>query len=242
MSITKLPSRPCARRLRPANGWLGTAFAFAVLLLGALPLQAQAQEDTVCGPDVKNYIVNTLAQYEQADPEKKQAAEDELFKQFSYCAQDAAKILPTDPIYTAARQCGAKVSILGSLYFEEMSCCGYDPQRRQFACPVKIKKSGGFGPAAVPGSREYVLHCVEDGNGTLLPVGYDSVHLANSAFQPSWQFAVIAAAVTNLHTVQPLNQQPRRARSILSWNKRPTGCNFQPTWGIGLDYTIRLDQ
>lgn len=241
MSITPLRTRPCTRRPHVANSLLGATLALAVLLLGALPLSAQAQEDTVCGPEVKDHIVNTLAQYDQA-PEKKKAVEEELFKQFSYCAQDAAKISPTDPIFAAARQCGAKVSILGSLFFEEMSCCGYDPQRRQFACPVKIKQRGGFGPAAVPGSREYVLHCVEDANGRLLPVGHDSVHLANSTFQPTWQFAVIAAAVNNLHTVQPMNQQPRRARSILSWQRQPTSCDFQPTWGIGLDYMIRLDQ
>ena len=60
----------------------------------------------------------------------------------------------------AARQCGAKVSYVGSLYYEEMPCCGYDPQRRAFACPVKIKQNFGFGASPLPGSREYVLHCV----------------------------------------------------------------------------------
>ena len=73
------------------------------------------------------------------------------------------------------------MSNLGSLFYEEMSCAGYDPQRRQFAAPIKIKQTFGFGGAPLPGSREHVLHCVADANGVLLPVGHDSVHLANAS-------------------------------------------------------------
>ena len=72
------------------------------------------------------------------------------------------------------------VSNLGSLFYEEMSCSGYDPQRRQFASPIKIKQTFGFGGAPLPGSREHVLHCVADAGGMLVPVGRDSVHLANA--------------------------------------------------------------
>ena len=67
---------------------------------------------------------------------------------------------------------------------KEMSCCGYDPQRRQFACPVKINQPFGFGTAPLPGSREYVLHCVADATGVFVPVGHDSVHLANAIVKP----------------------------------------------------------
>jgi hypothetical protein len=45
-----------------------------------------------------------------------------------------------------------------------------------------------------------------------------------------------------LNLVQPMNGAPRRARSILSWNLRPTGCDYRPIWGNVLDYNIRLDQ
>jgi hypothetical protein len=240
MLINGLLSLRCTRRPHVANWSLGAALA--VVLLGALPLSAQAQQDTVCGPDVKEYVVSFLKEYENASPDKKAAAEEQIYKQFAYCAQDAAKVLPADPFRVAARQCGAGVPILGSIFYEEMPCCGYDPQRRQFACPVKIKQPFGFGGSPLPGSREHVLHCVADANGVLLPVGNDSVHLSNSNFQPTWQFAVIAAAKDNLQTVQPMNGQPRRARSILSWQLVPTGCNYQPIWGNALDYVIRLDQ
>ncbi len=141
------------------------------------------------------------------------------------------------------RECGATVSNLGSIFFEEMSCAGYDPQRRQFAAPIKIKQAFGFGGAPLPGSREYVLHCVADAGGILRPVGRDSVHLANAINQaPTWQFAVIANASENLPTVYPMNGQTRRAISILSWGLIPTDCNYTPTWGNALNYRIRLDQ
>lgn len=241
MPINGLLSLRRARRPHVANWSLGAALA--VVLLGALPLSAQAQQDTVCGQDVKEYVVKVLDEYEQAEPEKKAAVQDELYKQFSYCGQqDAARLPTTDLFFAAARQCGAGVSQLGSLFYEEMPCCGYDPQRRQFACPVKIKRPFGFGASEWPGSREYVLHCVADAGNVLRVVGRDSVHLSNSAFQPTWQFAVIAAAKENLQTVQPTNGQPRRARSILSWGLPPTGCDYQPIWGNALNYMIRLDE
>jgi hypothetical protein len=125
-----------------------------------------------------------------------------------------------------------------------MPCAGYDPQRRQFAAPVKIKQTFGFGGAPLPGSREYVLHCVADPAGVLRPVGRDSVHLSNAlpGNFPTWQFAVITSATENLGLIQPMNNQTRAARSILSWQIPPTNCYFQPIWGNALNYRIRLDQ
>jgi hypothetical protein len=84
---------------------------------------------------------------------------------------------------------------------------------------------------------------VADAGGILRPVGHDSVHLADAVDQvPTWQFAVIANANDNLQTIQPMNGQTRRARSILSWAFPPTDCNFTPIWGNALNYRIRLDQ
>ena len=78
----------------------------------------------------------------------------------------------------------------------------------------------------------------------LLPVALDSVHLADAIANqvPTWQFAVIANANQNLHTIYPMNGQTRRARSILSWALPPTNCNYTPIWGNALNYRIRLDQ
>lgn len=226
---------------------IGSRAAHAAVIVGSAaliwsPSIAQAQNETVCGPEVKEEVAKTLAEVEGASEASKLKLEAELYAKYKYCTQDA-QFAPAS-FHAAARECGAAVSNLGSLFYEEMSCCGYDPQRRQFACPVKVKQTFGFGGAPLPGSREHVLHCVADAGGTLVPVGRDSVHLANALGiqSPTWQFAVIAAANQNLQTVQPMNGQTRRARSILSWALTPTSCNYTPIWGNALNYRIRLDQ
>jgi hypothetical protein len=225
------------------HGLLRRRFALAAAFALASPLAAQAQTSTACGAEVKAEVVkqiNAASKLSEAEQLKVQAA---LYDKYKYCGEvDGSQLSPNDPFYTAARQCGAKVSYVGSLYYEEMPCCGYDPQRRTFACPVKIKQNFGFGASPLPGSREYVLHCVADGAGVYQPVGDDSVHLSDSTLAPSWQFAVVANAVDNLTLVQPMSGQARKARSILSWNLQPTSCNYQPIWGDVIDYAVRLDQ
>jgi hypothetical protein len=218
-----------------------------ILLASAIalcaPLMAHAQASTVCGPDIKTELAKALEGSEKLSAAEQTQLQASLYQKYKYCGTyDAAALPATDTFYTATRQCGAKVAFTGSLYYEEMSCCGYDPQRRTFACPVKIKQPFGFGAAPLPGSREYVYHCIADAAGVFQPVGDDSVHLANSALAPTWQFAVVANANNNLQLVQPMSGAARRARSILSWNLRPTSCNYQPIWGNVLEYTVRLDQ
>ena len=211
-------------------------------LLVSLPSAAFAQSQTYCGPEVKEEVAKVLGSVADASDEEKLSVEKELYAKFQVCAQDA-QLVPQS-FFIAARECGASVSNLGSLFYEEMSCVGYDPQRRQFAAPVKIKQTFGFGGAPLPGSREHVLHCVADAAGTLVPVGRDSVHLANAIGNqsPTWQFAVIVNAHMNLQTIYPMSGQTRRARSILSWAFTPTDCNYTPIWGNALNYRIRLDQ
>ena len=215
--------------------------AVAALVVGA-PSLASAQNSTVCGPEIKETVARLLTKAEVLPADEKLKLEESIYAQYVGCAQDAS-LVPSS-FTRAVRQCGASASNVGSLFYEEMSCCGFDPQRRQFACPVKIKQTFGFGGPPLPGSREYVLHCVADAAGVLRPVGRDSVHLANTIGNqsPTWQFAVIAAANENLHTVYPMDGQTRRARSILSWGLQPTGCDYQPIWGNALNYRIRLDQ
>ena len=216
--------------------------AVGSVLALCMPPAALAQTQLVCGPEIKEEVARALSSVAKAPEPEKLRAEAELYVKYQDCAQDA-KLVPTS-FHQAARQCGASVTNLGSLFFEEMSCCGYDPQRRQFACPVKINQTFGFGAAPQPGSREHVLHCVADATGAFVPVGHDSVHLANAIGNqsPTWQFAVIVNAHENLYTVYPMNGQTRRARSILSWGFTPTDCNYQPIWGNALNYRIRLDQ
>jgi hypothetical protein len=221
-------------RVRATRILLAVAGVAAV----SIPTSAMAQS-AICGPEIKQQVADALSK--ATDDASKFALEKELYEKYQFCIADSQSAPST--FFVAARECGAAVSNLGSLFFEEMSCSGYDPQRRQFASPIKIKQPFGFGGAPLPGSREYVLHCVADAAGVLQPVGRDSVHLADSPNgAPTWQFATIVSATENLYTVYPMDGSTRRARSILSWNLRPTDCNYTPIWGNALNYRIRLDQ
>jgi hypothetical protein len=211
---------------------------FGSLLALSLPTSAAAQTAPACGQEIKEEVAKALSA--ATTDTQRISLEAQLYAKYTYCIQVGVAV-PT-PLAAAARECGATVSNLGSTFFEQISCAGYDPQRRQFAVPVKIKQQFGFGGSPLPGSREYVLNCVADAAGVFRPVGGDSVHLSNSATAPSWQFAVIAAARDNLQLVQPMNGATRRAKSILSWAFPPTNCNFTPIWGNAVNYRIRLDQ
>lgn len=216
---------------------LGSAL---MVVASALPASAPAQTAPVCGDNVKVEIVEAMTA--KNAPEDTLALEKELYAKYQYCANE--NLSKEDPLPIVARQCSAKLIYLGSTYYEEMPCCGYDPQKRQFACPVKVKQTFGFGHPPLPGSREYVLHCVATPQGTFVPVGYDSVHLGNEmvGYKPTWQFAVVAGAVDNLNAVYPMSGQTRIARSILSWQFKPTSCDYKPIWGDVIEYPIRLDQ
>lgn len=228
-----------------------------LLALAGLPTLAQAQTAEVCGPAIKSQFVEAMAAIDkkfgpdEADQETglpkvnpaKLEEEQQVYKQFAFCGEKQPQ--PAAAFFNSVRQCAA-VNIpgqTGSTFYEEMSCCGYDPQKRQFACPVRIKQNFGFGPSPFPGSHEYVLSCVfSAAAGGFVPVALNRVHLSDSNDQPAWMFAVVANAQANLGTVLPLNQATARARSILSWNAVPRDCNYKPIWGNTIEYRIRRDQ
>jgi hypothetical protein len=200
---------------------------------------------TACGPEVKEEVIKLLDGVDDLEDDAKASLFASVYEKYSFCGVADLQLTPaSSTFFVAARECGAAVSQLGSLFYEELPCAGYDPQRRQFAAPVKIKQRFGFGGAPLPGSREYVLHCVANPQGIYVPVGRDSVHLSNEQYgvAPTWQFGVITSATENLQLIQPMNGATRRARSILSWQIPPTNCYFQPIWGNALNYRIRLDQ
>lgn len=231
------------------------SFVVAILAMTALPQAAQAQTTTSCTPDIKLQFLAKMDEIEKQygpdqdvkdglpiAPTGKLAAEKAVYEQFQSCGLNQAPQGPA--FFNAVRQCAAAPvpAQTGSTFYEEMSCCGYDPQKREFACPVRIKQNFGFGGSPFPGSREHVLTCVTNAQGVFVPVALDKVHLSNSANAAPWMFAVTADVVTNFNTVLPLNQATARARSILSWNAVPRDCNYRPIWGNTVEYRIRRDQ
>jgi len=214
--------------------WLGR-LACGVSLFASSQTFAQAKP--TCGPDVRGSIVQVLeGAGATAEPEAEASLklQSQLYAQYKHCAVDPLPAPVEGPV------CGTS-AYRGSTYYERMRCCGYDPQHQFFACPVEILQSTGFGNAPMPGTFEHVLTCIDRGNGWEV-AARDNVHLADAVNGgPNWNFQVFARARATLAKL-PLQGQTLPARSILSWQLVPTGCNYQPIWGEVLDYQIRLDR
>ncbi|HEY5961826.1 MAG TPA: hypothetical protein VIV60_34945 [Polyangiaceae bacterium] len=213
----------------------------SVAAASLFPSIGVAQEKAVCGEQIKAEVAKLLAvDAFQQDPTSDTALayQTKIYEQYSFCSKDAQDIKAL-PITTTREYCG-NLAYLGNTMFEKMRCCGYDPQKKLFGCPVEVLLPWGFGPAPFPGSYENVLTCVDLGSG-YEPVARDRVHLADAVSgSPIWNFAVIAKATGKL-VESPLLGQTLKARSILSWGFMPTSCKFRPYWGDIIDYQIRLD-
>src|SRR5437762_3132153 len=126
----------CSNRGRSRQALLALVSAIAL----CLPLAAPAQDKIVpvpptnlpqikCGAEVKAQLAQALEAVKDAPEGDQLSAETELYVKYEACAQDAT-LIPSTNFYLAARECSAAVSYVGSLFFEEMPCCGYDPQKR----------------------------------------------------------------------------------------------------------------
>lgn len=220
-----------------------TYWTIFVLAAATLVSSTASAQDTnlVCGEEIKAEIAKALdTPIVQKDPTSKEAISYEaaVYAKYEFCLKDAQDIKSL-PIVASSAYCGT-LAYLGNTTFEKMRCCGYDPQKRLFGCPVEVLLPYGFGGAPYPGSYENVLTCVDFGAG-YVPVARDRVHLANAVTKaPVWNFAVIAKATGKLAEAS-LSGQTLWARSILSWGFTPSSCTFRPYWGNVLDYKIRLD-
>lgn len=176
--------------------------------------------------------------------EERLLAEAELSKKLKSCREK--KYIPRD-YYSTVKGCGASATHVGDLRYSEMGCSGYDPQRRMFASPIKVKRfCSGFN-----GHPEYVYHCVlNPDNNQWVYVGHDSVNRDGNypSGASSWQFAVLSTAkrFRNYYgqspLTYPLNGETRTARSIHSFIFEPTSCDFKPGFGSVLEYKIQLEQ
>jgi hypothetical protein len=219
---------------------IGIVAAGALTLVLSFARGASAQN--VCDEKVKEEVAKLLADpliVQSPGSKEALALEAKIAAKYSKCAADSVDISKVPP-EDAGKFCG-KLSHLGNTTYEQMRCCGYDPQKQLFACPVDILKPYGFGTATYPGSYENVLTCIDFGYGAgFQPVARDRVHLANSPYSPIWEFAVIASAKETMKQY-PMDSKPYKARSILSWGFTPTKCDDTPYWGNSIDYEIRLD-
>src|SRR5262245_18348054 len=105
------------RTLVPQGAVLFVASAASAQIL-PLPLP---QTPPACGPEVKEEVVKALSAVEGPADDAQMGIEKEIYAKDHYCAQDAQTFAPQTNFLLAARECGASVSNMGSIFYEEMS-------------------------------------------------------------------------------------------------------------------------
>lgn len=209
------------------------------LIVSLVCLANAASAQQTCGDEVKYEVAKLLGQFDDPFSNEALSMQQELYKKYAYCINQTASDGAAEKL--RARACG-RVPYVGSLKWEQMPCCGYDPQELHFACPIEILRGTGFGAAQLPGSYEHVLVCVDYGSG-LVPVARDAVHLADniSAGSPIWNFAALPKVVDEKFILHHFDSETYRARAILAWSIVPQSCTEVPIWGHAVDFQIRLD-
>ena len=168
---------------------------------------------------------------------------DELAVRYSNCT---AADLATSPVRPAPVVSPSEtITYPGSIYYEAIRSCGYQPQREEANCTVEIRQRVGYGGTigGGPGSHEYLLFCVDFGLGLgLVPVNTNGVHVHDESrgAVPTWSFS--ATIQSNAALLQlPNNGRTLSGRVILSWAIPPANCNSNPVWGNRSDFRFRLD-
>lgn len=134
-----------------------------------------------------------------------------------------------------------------STQYEELTGCGYHPQRRELACVVELKKTSGYGgtppyPAQM-GSFEWVKFCVYYPGWEAVNTSAVHVHDKPSfAMSPPYHYGVIVQANPRLHQAL-VNGQTLWARAALSWGSPPPAVSWcsQGNWGNAIWLKIKLD-
>lgn len=182
---------------------------------------------------------------------------EDLEAAFGHCRDD----VQGDPVDDIAPVDGFGVEKLisiiptGSVFYEEMNGCGYNPQSKQLACDVEVKRTtwyGTFGPRP-QGSDEFVRYCLACGTTSLTPAFFDhtflsAVHVTNerpggSGGLPPYFFTSTAQAWPDPPTTTCPNTDGAAftVRAILSWAVPPPDCFSAPIWGNQITWTARRD-
>ncbi len=209
--------------------------SLAIALLGAASTPSLAQ---VCG-DVERQ------QFQEAVDAGLSWAELEAL--FGYCAEDVQP-----PLVPMLKGVGATQKVIqkintGSVYYEQMNGCGYNPQSKEVACDVEVKRNTYYGPYP-SGSQEFVRFCYACNTTSLNPSTFNStflgaVHVTDdngSGGLPSYFFT--ASSRTWPGNPCALNDgKAMTVRAILSWYKPVQNCTSSPIWGNQFTFTVRRD-
>lgn len=166
---------------------------------------------------------------------------DDLAVKYANCTAADLATTPARPAPVVSPS--ETITYPGSIYYEAIRSCGYQPQREEANCTVEIRQRAGYGGVigGGPGSNEFLLFCVDYGTG-FVPVNTNGVHVHDESrgALPTWSFS--ATIQSNAALLQlPNNGRTLKGRVILSWGFPPAGCSSRPTWGNQSDFRFRLD-
>ena len=140
-----------------------------------------------------------------------------------------------------------KINLQGNTYWEEITCVGYLPEKKQLEAVVEVKRSSGYsGGLCQAGSFEYVRFFVDWGSG-FQDIGFTSFKVHDISDAPAG-----AQHPLNYLAVMSLNEEQHqkfcispvlpKIRAVLSWNSIPsTSASATPVFGNAVECHIQIN-
>lgn len=214
----------------------------ALLLLAAGPAQSQ-----VCDQGVREQFAQIVQELlaSGADPaEIEQTLED----MFGHCRDDGTVLPPAlkAPGTDLQPRAGAFKIVVnsGSIFYEQMTGCGYHPQAEQVSCDVELRQRFGYVPFPT-GSTEHVLFCFDCNQDGLFEFSTrGNVHVTDDISGGPLNF-YFEAHSTTFHAPAGCTANDGLNTTILarlSWFVPVATCTSPPQiWGNDILFTARRD-
>ena len=138
--------------------------------------------------------------------------------------------------------------IAANVFYEELTCVGYNPNLNELEATIQIKRASGYGSDLCgPGSTEYVRFFVDYGSGwTEVGLAGVNVHSIPTALDCTDHSTKPLSYVVSV-PIEPKtdycgNPVEPNVRAVLQWNTPPsTNPGTPPIWGNALDRHILFD-
>jgi len=236
-----------------------TVLALSISTVAARPIAKQAEQRLEVKPvesaPAPTDICKSVTSREEVAKALQAGIEPEQISEIhSACYPPVEPVFNEDEEAKAASEVQNELNFVIStwnIYYEELTDCGYHPQRRELVCVVKLKQQSGYGgtppyPANM-GSFEWVKFCVFHFTH---PIGWESVNISavhvhdrpEIAMLPPYYYGVVIQANPRLHQAL-VNGQTLWARAALSWGALPSAQAWCPPgyWGNSKFLKIKLD-
>ncbi len=140
-----------------------------------------------------------------------------------------------------------KADLQGNTHWEEITCVGYLPEKRQLEAVFQVKQSSGYsGGLCTNGSFEYVRFFVDWGSG-FQDIGFTSVNVHNISDAPAGEQHPIEYLV--YHELDEANHKRfctapvlPKVMAVLSWNAIPsTDPTVPPVFGNAIECFVQIN-